>query len=608
MSEEFGVDTALGAVFARALDARDPRFDGIFFVGITSTGIYCRPVCPARVSYPDRRRFFPSAAAAERAGYRPCLRCHPELAPGRAACDAVSRLARAATSRIAAGALNGRSVADLAGELGVGERHLRRVLEREMGVSPIELALTYRLLFARRLLANTRLSVTRIAYASGFQSLRRFNAAFRERYRSSPRELRRPRARSEDGPGDDLVRLSLAYRPPLDWPAMLQVLQRDAVRGIDAVDGDRYMSAVRVDGHVGAIVARDAATGARAPVARRDITSSSTSRPACSRCSCRCSRACGSCSTSTRSRRSSIPISRRPASVVRSARARVSAYRARSTDSTSRCACCSDVHHARRPSYESLAWRVTAALGENVDVGLADVHHLAPDARRVAGADVPMLTSLGVRERWAAIIIGLARSVAAGRLRLEPGADQSDISRELSAIGVDEASTAQILTRSAAWPDVFPAHDLTTSSARVAHAHRSAPSAGDRGVRTPRCTCACRRGAWRPTRRPSARASRARRRGRSRVGRVRPTAMTAPARGVSLHESDQGAVVQLLPSRRRRGHDDPSHSVLEHQPSARRARERPRREMMGGPFMCETLLSKAPEMSAPVTKLTPWRE
>src|SRR6186713_3684331 len=130
----------------KALAARDPRFDGVFFVGITSTGIYCRPICPARVSYPERRRFFLSAAAAERAGYRPCLRCRPELAPGRAVCDAVSRLARAAASRIAAGALNGRGVAELARELGVGERHLRRVLEREMGVSPIELALTHRLL------------------------------------------------------------------------------------------------------------------------------------------------------------------------------------------------------------------------------------------------------------------------------------------------------------------------------------------------------------------------------------------------------------------------------------------------------------------------------
>ena len=173
-------------VLTRALDARDARFDGVFFVGITTTRVYCRPVCPARVAYNDHRRFFGSAAAAERAGFRPCMRCRPELAPGLALMDAVPRLARTAALRIAAGALNGRTVVDLARDLGVSERHLRRALEREVGVSPLELAQTHRLLLAKQLLADTRLSVTRIAYSSGFQSLRRFNAAFREQYRMAP--------------------------------------------------------------------------------------------------------------------------------------------------------------------------------------------------------------------------------------------------------------------------------------------------------------------------------------------------------------------------------------------------------------------------------------
>src|ERR671933_1052856 len=213
----------------RALGARDARFDGIFFVGITTTGVYCRPVCPARVAYPNHRRFFESAASAERAGFRPCLRCRPELAPGRALIDAVPRLASVAAHRIAAGALNGRGVSELARELGVSERHLRRALERELGVSPVELAQTHRLLLAKRLLTDTSLSVTRIAYASGFQSLRRFYSVFRERYRLSPSVVRRAQ-RSPNGsraaiarrvgsaePTSDLVRLTLAYRPPLDW-------------------------------------------------------------------------------------------------------------------------------------------------------------------------------------------------------------------------------------------------------------------------------------------------------------------------------------------------------------------------------------------------------
>ncbi len=462
MSEEFGTDTALGAVFARALDARDPRFDGVFFVGITSTGIYCRSICPARVSYPDRRRFFPSAAAAERAGYRPCLRCRPELAPGRAPCDAVSRLARAAASRIAAGALNGHGVAELAGELGVSERHLRRVLEREMGVSPIELALTCRLLFARRLLANTRLSVTRIAYASGFQSLRRFNAAFRERYRSSPSELRRPSPRADVG-RDDFVRLSLAYRPPFAWFAMLQVLQRDAVRGVDAVDGDRYMSVMRIDGHVGAIVARDGACAVRAAGPARhyvivDVTPSLLPRlmPVLARV------------------RQLFDLDAEP-TLIDAHLAQSGLDRLVDAHPGVRVPGALDAFDValrvllRRASrtqdaYESLAWRITAALGTAVDAGVPELHHLAPEPARVAEASVEALASLGLRERWAAIVVELARAVAAGRLRLEAGADPGSLSRELSAIGVDEASIAHILARTAAWPDSFSAHDLTSSA------------------------------------------------------------------------------------------------------------------------------------------------
>src|SRR5881409_3135052 len=177
-----------------AVDARDPRFDGVFFVGITTTRVYCRPMCKSRLAYDRHRRFFNSAAAAERAGFRPCLRCRPELAPGRPGggqLDAVSQLAREATQRIAAGALNGRTVAHLARELGVSERHLRRALEREVGVSPHELAQTHRLLLAKRLIVDTDLPMTRVAYASGFQSLRRFNAVFRAQYHMPPSALRR---------------------------------------------------------------------------------------------------------------------------------------------------------------------------------------------------------------------------------------------------------------------------------------------------------------------------------------------------------------------------------------------------------------------------------
>ena len=179
------------AAWHRATDERDPRFDGIFLVGITSTRIYCRPVCPSRTARPENRRFFTSAADAERSGFRACLRCRPDLAPGTSPIDALPRLARAASKKIAEGALNGSSMASLARQFGVSSRHLRRAVEREFGVPPRALAEACRLVSARRLLVQTDKPVVQVAYASGFQSVRRFNAAFRARYRVSPTVLRR---------------------------------------------------------------------------------------------------------------------------------------------------------------------------------------------------------------------------------------------------------------------------------------------------------------------------------------------------------------------------------------------------------------------------------
>jgi AraC family transcriptional regulator, regulatory protein of adaptative response / DNA-3-methyladenine glycosylase II len=175
----------------RAIDSRDPAFDGVFFVGITSTRIYCRPICPSRLARRENRRFFLSRANAEAAGYRACRRCRPEVAPGETPLDAVPRLAQKAAREISAGALNGRTVKALALDLGMSERHLRRALDREIGASPSYLGLKQRLRAATRLLAETRNPITRVAYASGFQSLRRFNAAFREHFQMSPSEWRR---------------------------------------------------------------------------------------------------------------------------------------------------------------------------------------------------------------------------------------------------------------------------------------------------------------------------------------------------------------------------------------------------------------------------------
>ena len=216
----------------RALVARDQRFDGVFFVGVTSTGIYCRPICRVRMPRRENCRFYPSAAAAEAAGFRPCLRCRPELAPGVAPFAAVERLAHAAVTRLQAEVFEDTtSLETLATGLGVTSRHLRRAVKAVYGASPVQLAQTHRLLHARRLLADTQLTVTEIAGASGFRSLRRFNTLFRKRYRLVPSKAR---FRSLGAKGNaDSLKFQVAYRSPFAWPDLLKYFARRAIPGVE---------------------------------------------------------------------------------------------------------------------------------------------------------------------------------------------------------------------------------------------------------------------------------------------------------------------------------------------------------------------------------------
>src|SRR5262249_18755821 len=233
----------------RALAARDARFDGLFFVAVTTTKIYCRPICTARTPGRDGWRVFPHAALAERAGSRPCLRCRPELAPGHAPVDAISRTARLAADRIEAGALNdGGSVEKLARDLGLSDRHLRRAVRREFGVSPIELAQTRRLLLAQQLLTESDLPIVRIAFASGLGSVRRFNALFQSHYRLTPSSMRRSPPRAH---GRDSLRLTLAYRPPLAWESLIGFLAGRATAGVERVEGRAYLRTAAVGAHRG---------------------------------------------------------------------------------------------------------------------------------------------------------------------------------------------------------------------------------------------------------------------------------------------------------------------------------------------------------------------
>ncbi|MDR2108705.1 MAG: helix-turn-helix domain-containing protein, partial [Coriobacteriales bacterium] len=231
-----------------ALSSHDARFDGRFFVGVTSTGIYCRPVCRAKLPREENCRFFSSAAAAEAAGFRPCMRCRPELAPGLAAVDAQGSLARRAATLIDEG-LTTVSLPRLAAAVGTSERHLRRVFEAEFGVSPVQYLQTRRLLLAKSLLTDTRLPVTQVAFAAGFKSVRRFNELFRERYRLQPRDLRKSvRTSLPQGPG---ITVQLDYRPPFDGQALLGFLAGRTIAGVEAVVDGTYCRSVRITAEEG---------------------------------------------------------------------------------------------------------------------------------------------------------------------------------------------------------------------------------------------------------------------------------------------------------------------------------------------------------------------
>ncbi len=229
-------------IFARARQARDARFDGLFFVAVRSTGIYCRPICPAPTAREANVSYFEHAAAAAAAGFRPCLRCRPELAPGLAPCDAGERSFALAWQRIRDGVLDEHSLAALAAELGLSERQLRRQFVHRVGVAPLAVHTTQRLLLAKQLLTETRLPVTEIAFASGYRSLRRFNQSFLEGCGMPPTRLRQTRTGA--AAVGDVLQLTLTYRPPYDFEALLDFLAARAIPGIERVESGRYWRVV----------------------------------------------------------------------------------------------------------------------------------------------------------------------------------------------------------------------------------------------------------------------------------------------------------------------------------------------------------------------------
>ena len=257
--------------FERARLARDARFDGLFYTAVKTTGIYCRPICPAPTPHARNVSYFESASAAAAAGFRPCLRCRPERAPGAPAHRARSDLVRGALRLIDEGALDRAPIAALSARVGVGERHLRRLFAEEMGASPLDFAATRRLLFAKQLLSETTMPITMVASAAGYDSLRRFNAAFVDSYGKPPRHFRKSETVAS---AEATLTLRMPYRAPYDFAAMLAFLARRSIPGVESVSDSEYRRSILIDGvsswFAVSSIAGDDALALRLPMLRPD--------------------------------------------------------------------------------------------------------------------------------------------------------------------------------------------------------------------------------------------------------------------------------------------------------------------------------------------------
>ncbi|HYC38769.1 MAG TPA: DNA-3-methyladenine glycosylase 2 [Usitatibacter sp.] len=445
----------------RALRSHDARFDGRFFVGVATTRIYCRPVCTARTPNRANCRFFPSAAAAEGEGFRPCLRCRPELAPGYAVVDANRRLAQSAARMIEDGRLGDARLPDLAATLRVTDRHLRRVFQQEFGVSPVEYAQTQRLLLAKRLLTDTDMAVLEVALASGFASLRRFNHLFRTRYRMTPAALRKsaPSKRPQERLAFDLV-----YRPPYDWDAMLAFLARRAIPRVEAVEGRTYLRTLRIvrDGReVSGVISVAPAT--RRPALRVSVSASLA----------------GALPATLARVKHLFDLAGHPDDVCATLGELASAHPGLrlpgAADGFEIAVRAVLGQQITVRAAATLAGRFVAELGTPIETSHAALDRLFPLPAQVAALDPSRIAGLGIIASRARAIVALAREVADGRLALDPTAPVDATLEALESIpGVGRWTAQYIAMRALAWPDAFPNPDVAVMKAMDI---RSAPQA-----------------------------------------------------------------------------------------------------------------------------------
>ncbi len=439
-----------------ALTARDARFDGLFFVGVTSTRVYCRPIC--RVKTPKARncRFFDSAQQAEQAGFRPCLRCRPELAPGSAPVDDAQRIAQLVVRRLEDGRLDEQAGLEaIADQFELSSRQIRRIVRSELGVSPIQLLLTRRLLLAKQLLTETALPMTEIAFASGFSSVRRFNDAFLNRYRMPPSRLRKKATDGAVAIADSQTStLQLAYRPPYDWKSVLTFLAARALTGIEHVTADSYARTVQLGNAKGWIRVTQSKkqhallvefTHTLTPVlpallsrvralfdldARPDVIAKRLAKDA----------------RLARTVRAN-PGLRVPGAFngfelgLRAILGQQVTVRAATT----------------------IAGRFVDAFGEPLATPVPPLNRLTPVAARVARASVDEIARHGILASRAKSIIALAKAQDSDALCLDGGAHQNpgDSIRRLAELpGIGPWTAHYVAMRAMRWPDAFPKEDI----------------------------------------------------------------------------------------------------------------------------------------------------
>jgi AraC family transcriptional regulator of adaptative response / DNA-3-methyladenine glycosylase II len=437
-----------------ALRTRDARFDGRIFVAVRTTGIYCRPICPARTPKRENITFYASAAAAQEAGYRPCLRCRPESSPDLAAWRGTSSTVARALALIAEGALDGdeADVERLALRLGIGERQLRRLFTQHLGASPIAVAQTRRVLLAKQLLHETRMSMTAVAEAAGFGSVRRFNATFHGLYGRPPSALRRAPRDGAEQPAAAIT-LKLSYVPPYDWSAMIGFLAGRAIEGVESVTADRYRRTIALDGAHGTIEV--------APLAGRNALTATIRFPnvrALPTIIARIRRVfdLGADVTAINAQLAADPdlarlVAARPGLRVPGAWDGFElAVRAVLGQQIT-------VVAARR-----LAGKLVAAHGETLQVAAEEqgdgLCRVFPSAERLAHAN---LVTLGMPRARAATLSALATAAVADPRLFERARDlEGAIGRLRALAGIGEWTAQYIAMRALREPDAFPASDL----------------------------------------------------------------------------------------------------------------------------------------------------